>query len=1060
MAHPITIGFISTWPIYQGMTIDRYAHALIQGISAAARSKGCRLLLGCGFDIGGNNPQQRSFWPAPGPNVNFVPVGPWNTDGLIIVPDELNEAQQRYVHDLLSAGFPLVFTTPEGPGPLVKVDNTLGIRQAFAHLLEHGHYRIAFIAGNPNKRGDSGERLRAYLEALHEAGLPFDEKLIAFGEHRREGGQAAMRQILERKAPFTALIASNDLSCLGAIEVLRTYGYRIPEDVAVIGFDDILDARALSPSLTTVRHPTFSLGYEAVITLLEYIQGVRKEKVQKVVPTRLIVRESCGCCRSLFLSPPLTSPIELIRESAEIAFTEARNCSPEELECWVRMLIERLIESVRRHDSISLLEEIRRCLSWSLERNEDVHLWQAALSAIRYQINTILAQIPDADGAFAIHLLDQVQFEIGGEIQRQAARSLLMHQEMMAQLGFLTTEMLSAMNLEQTADILSRHLPRVGINSAVVVLYEDEEEPTSRGKVLLGAGFSVPYTNIHFDPRQFPIPQIYPPEQPLQLIILPLDVDEQNSGFVAFEAANPELCAAIVYNLAAALRTSRLYHEAIEGRRLAEEADRLKSRFLSMVSHELRTPLSLIVGLSEMMLRSEKTEKRDIEQIYINAEHLARLIGDVLDMASSEAGQLRILYEPLDLSDVLRVTAKIGEQLAASKGLSWQATLPERGPWVVGDRVRLRQITLNLIDNAVKFTSSGEVRMDVAVQDGQAVVSVSDTGPGISPDELQTIFTEFYRSVYATASGISGIGLGLAITRELIDRHGGDIKVCSPGILGRGATFTFTLPILSTEALPPESIFPPVKSDTAERNRRISPGTPIQTVLVVDDDPGVLELYSHLVEQAGHRPITAHNGREALKILEHTRPALILLDLWMPEMDGFALLEIIHERERTCDIPIIILTGRTLSDTEMERCHRSVANILGKGLFSTEEILHHIEATLERRNRLGIATRQLVRRAMAYIHTHYADPITREEIAAAIGISPDYLSDCFRQELGITPPTYIRRYRIRQACELLRNTDQSITQIAQSVGFSDNAHFTRSFQREMGMSPKTYRRKL
>src|SRR5689334_7641158 len=149
-----TIGFISTWPVYQGTTMDRYAHTLIQGISAAAAEQGCNLLLGCGFSATGNSLQDKSFWPVPGLDVNFVPVGPWNTDGLIIVPDELSREQSEYVRDLLASGFPVIFTTPEGPGPVVTVDNTLGIQQAFKHLLEHGHKKIALIAGNSSLGGD------------------------------------------------------------------------------------------------------------------------------------------------------------------------------------------------------------------------------------------------------------------------------------------------------------------------------------------------------------------------------------------------------------------------------------------------------------------------------------------------------------------------------------------------------------------------------------------------------------------------------------------------------------------------------------------------------------------------------------------------------------------------------------------------------------------------------------------------------------------------------------------------------------------------------------------
>jgi CheY-like chemotaxis protein len=251
----------------------------------------------------------------------------------------------------------------------------------------------------------------------------------------------------------------------------------------------------------------------------------------------------------------------------------------------------------------------------------------------------------------------------------------------------------------------------------------------------------------------------------------------------------------------------------------------------------------------------------------------------------------------------------------------------------------------------------------------------------------------------------------------------------------------------------------PLKPDqlTKELERFKRPKDKPQVVLVVDDDPGILEMHSRLIEQMGRQVVTARNGREALIAVEQKIPDLILLDLMMPEMDGFEVLDELQAKESTRDIPVIILTARLLSDADLERCNRGVASILGKGLFSAQETLAHVEASLMRHHTLNRATQLLIRKVMAYIHTHYSESITREEIAAHIGISADYLTDCFRQELGITPMIYIRRYRIRQACELLRNTDQPITQIALAVGFSDGAHFTRTFQREISMTPRAYR---
>jgi len=1163
-----TIGFISTWPIYQSTTIDRYAHSLIQGISSAATRLDCNLLLGCGSNISGQPANRRSFWPVPGPEVDFLPVGPWNTDGLIVVPDELTQSQIQYIHDLMVSGFPVIFTTPEGPGSLVKVDNQMGIRLAFTHLLEHGHRKIAYIAGHFGRGGDSEERLKAYYSALADAGLPIDERLVAFGEHRKEEGETAMQMIIASGAPFSAVIASNDLSCLGAIEFLSKVGKRIPQDVAVIGFDDILDARSLSPSLTTIRHPTFSLGFQAVQLLMEYIRGERKEVSNVVVPPQLIIRQSCGCRPGQWFEVHTdeTTVAMLAHEMAEASLIDARNSLLEDLEEQLISMLNVLVESLKAEQPDKIFEEFTRILAWTEERGEDAHIWLTATSVLMQKINTLIKLVPNADSVQTASLLDRIRLEISDQIQRQTTRSMLGYMDMTAQLGQLTAEMLAAMNIDQSAEILARHLPRVGMKNALVAIYDDKgEEPTSHSTVLFGAGLPTGINGLRFESRKFPFPEIYPEDQAKQLTILPLDVDQKTSGFVAFTAQNPEMCAAIVLNLGASLRTSRLYQDAIEGRRLAEEANRLKSRFLSMVSHELRTPLSLIVGLSEMSLRENKIEVRDVEQINTSAQHLARLIGDVLDLASSEAGQLRILKEPLDLADVLNVPIKIGEQLVKEKGLTWQLNLTAHNLCILGDRTRLRQVTLNLLSNAVKFTEKGRIRMDVAQEGDHVCISISDTGMGIPNTELNTIFNEFYRSERSVESGVSGMGLGLAITRQLVEQHGGTIKVHSPGLMGTGSTFTICIPILDPACLKPNEAgslmgvnsqvvllteenedFTPLKSFLEEHEygvtvlqmddgglwvRRVVAAAPkalilgqnlaasqgwdianllkrssetdsllilayaldkeknqgellelnyfhkplkkeqlknilppsnegskdTTTVLVVDDDPGILEMHCRMIEGSGRRTLTARNGREALDLLDLTRPDLILLDLSMPVMDGFEMLDLMRRRESLRDIPVIILTARILSNEDLERCNRGVASILGKGLFSASETLNHIESALGRHNTLGGATRQLVRQAMAYIHSHFTESLAREEIAEKIGISPDYLTDCFRQELGITPITYIRRYRVRQACELLRNTNQSITEIAMNVGFSESAHFSHTFLREMGVTPRAYR---
>ena len=1171
-----TIGFISTWSVYEGTTIDNYTHTLLQGVCDAAREQDCNLLIGCGISLPGSPRASRTAWAVPGEHVDFVPVGPWNVDGLIIIPDDLSDTQFEYIQDLIRSGYPVILTTAEKPGPLVAADNADGIRQAFDHLLEHGHRQIALIAGKTGRGGDSGERLSAYRAALRQASIQEDERLIAFGEHRREGGCAAMRRILETGAPFTALVASNDLSGLGAMDALREAGRRVPEDVAVIGFDDIPEARSQLPPLTTIRHPTFTLGRQAALSVLDAIWGKTAAGTNTRVKTQLVVRQSCGCraenipiastARSPALEPGSIQTV-LARQMAEATFIEVRRSSRETIDALCLDLTHAFASSLIHHDPRDFEEALQQLAQWLEARGEDAYAWHAALSTLRRSLPNLLTALPGAQPDFADTLVDRARIMLAELTQRQTANVLLHHTEMSNRLGLMTSQLLAAFDTTATADILAQHLPQLGIDHALVALYSThEDDPLSHSSVLLGAGLPTGGVGRPFLTREFPPPGLYPSELAFQLAILPLVIDEHPTGFVALGASNLEPCAAIVHNLASALRTGQLYHDALEGRRLAEEANRLKSRFLSTVSHELRTPLSLIVGLSEMVLRERPEPSgailRDIGQINISAQHLARLIGDVLDLASSEAGQLRILHEPLNLAEVLTVTAQIGEQLAREKGLKWSAQLPEQGPWVLGDRTRLRQVTLNLISNAVKFTSAGQVALHLATIGQHVTVSVSDTGIGITPAEQESVFREFQRSERTIQSGFSGLGLGLAISKQLVEQHGGSIGVRSPGDLSRGSTFFFSLPTIASSTVLPTDLAsrsnlvlvlterldpadklcnylrtrgfdlrvcnvdeetgwladviasPPaafiignrlasregwaiiamlkqqpvteyipmlaysldVEQDQGELlelnyrqkplraeqlaeelARYFEPRVDQHTVLVVDDDPGILDLHSRLVKQLGYQPITARNGREALEIVAHTHLDLILLDLTMPEMDGFAVLDVLRSRDATRNIPVIILTARLLNDADLERCNRGVATILNKGLFNTTETLNHIEAALTRQHTLGRATQQLIRQATGCIQARYAEALTREDIASQIGISADYLTDCFRQELGITPMTYLRRYRIRQARQLLETSDLSIMQVALQVGFSESAHFTRTFQREVGMTPRAYR---
>jgi len=231
-------------------------------------------------------------------------------------------------------------------------------------------------------------------------------------------------------------------------------------------------------------------------------------------------------------------------------------------------------------------------------------------------------------------------------------------------------------------------------------------------------------------------------------------------------------------------------------------------------------------------------------------------------------------------------------------------------------------------------------------------------------------------------------------------------------------------------------------------------------ILVVDDDPDTLEVNTRSVQaQSPHyQVLQARNGLEALDLIRQEHPDLVLLDLMMPGLDGFGVLEAMREEEASRHIPVVVLTAQVLTEEDMARLNRGMVSVLGKGLFTVEETLQRLENVLAHRYRLVSETRQLVWGAMAYIHSHCMYPISRSDIADHVGVSSRHLTRSFKQELGITLISYMNRYRIKQAKMLLEQGDMGITEVAMSVGFSTGGYFARVFRQEMGMSPSAYRR--
>ena len=371
----------------------------------------------------------------------------------------------------------------------------------------------------------------------------------------------------------------------------------------------------------------------------------------------------------------------------------------------------------------------------------------------------------------------------------------------------------------------------------------------------------------------------------------------------------------------------RLFEEAERARSIAEEADAAKSSFLSTVSHELRTPLTSVLGfakiikkrLEERIFPLIQTEDRRIQQtmqqvqenlqvVVSEGERLTKLIDDVLDLAKIEAGKLEWHMDGVAVDDIIEHATAATSSLFEQSGLKLVKQVPANLPIVIGDRDRLIQVVINLISNAVKFTEQGFVTCRAERRGGEIIISVIDTGMGIAEADQPKVFERFKQVGDTLTDKPKGTGLGLPISREIIEHHGGRIWVESEP--GKGSTFSFALPVTAdTRASTPvdlAAIVRQLREHVVVSTPRIAERAP--RILVVDDDANIRELLTQEFVEAGYQVTVASNGREAVTEVRRHRPDLIVLDVMMPEMNGFDVAAVLKNDPATADIPIIILS--------------------------------------------------------------------------------------------------------------------------------------------------------
>jgi signal transduction histidine kinase len=359
------------------------------------------------------------------------------------------------------------------------------------------------------------------------------------------------------------------------------------------------------------------------------------------------------------------------------------------------------------------------------------------------------------------------------------------------------------------------------------------------------------------------------------------------------------LITTLVNQAAVAIQNARLYEEQRETAEQLRELDQLKSQFLANMSHELRTPLNSIIGFSRVIMKGidgpvTEQQSQDLGAIYQSGQHLLDMINDILDISKIEAGKMELAFEEVDIGQVIESVLSTARGLVKDKPVKLVTAIPDDLPNVSADPTRIRQILLNLISNAAKFTDEGSITIKAEQQVNEAgkpelLISTIDTGIGIAPEDQIDLFEPFTQVDGSATRKTGGTGLGLSITRLLIELHGGEINVESE--VGKGSNFYFTLPLTTEQS---------------------------HTILAVDSDPQIIDLYQRYSDDTPYNIIPVPNPDETVQLALELQPFAITLDINLREHDGWEILDALQADPDTKTIPVLICSVKDEQEKAFE----------------------------------------------------------------------------------------------------------------------------------------------
>jgi DNA-binding LacI/PurR family transcriptional regulator/signal transduction histidine kinase/ActR/RegA family two-component response regulator len=913
-----------------------YEAQLRDAIHAKCREAGHHLLLVYGGPVEARQPLDAAD------NAIYDLLRPDSADGIIVVssllstysgPSAVARLVERLAHrTMCSIGIEL-------PGvPSLVLDNRPGMEAVVEHLVrDHGCRKIAFLQGTP-ENPEAKVRFDAYQGVLARHGIAFDPALTAPGYFRTNSAKVAMEEILARGVEIDAVVAANDEMATGAVDFLRKHGRRVPQDIPVTGFDDLMQARLGNPPLTTVAQP-FEEVADWAVRAIEELKAGRSVPACTQVPARFVRRQSCGCGFEAYRRDSHPSPPKLATETSSVADRL------EELWPVLAGLLDtgfssgadaatRLLEGLRaelKGERDAFHHAIVGLLDNAATDSERQRMLQSAICYLREELGGW------SDLEVERVLFDGLNLVALSNTTSQMQHRLLLDENYLRLLG-VGEQASIAFDLASLRDALVKGLPSAGVRTAYLATVERGDRNWLRAVMCLRDGELAAGENAEYEASRLLPPGALTAETRESFLVLPLAFENHLLGIIAFSYSDgTNAYAAFRNEIAAALKSIRLREELVRTSMMHERSVQEKlaatkrmealSVLAGGVAHDLNNALGPLIALPDVILaqlwdiqgnqESVRELRADVEAIKVASLRAVQTIKDLLTLGR----QGRMAKENIDVNRVIKScwansSLRFVEEGEGKAHVNMIADLTPATLVVRGSESQLARAVDNLIRNAVDaIGGNGEVVVksakveiheprvgyEVVPAGHYATLSVSDDGVGIEPHELGQVFEPFFTKKRAKET--SGSGLGLAIVHGVVKEHEGFIDVVStPGV---GTTITLYFPLV----------------DGLERREEVVIAVPRGNarILIVDDEPMLLRTGRRVLVRLGYQVEVLESGLRAHELFSRAAASgqspfdLVIMDMLLGEsLDG---LQVIEQIQRLFPAQkVIVVSGHAPTD--------------------------------------------------------------------------------------------------------------------------------------------------